>query len=215
MPAIREIVWVSRMGSMSWDGDGALGDVGGIVAHALEVARHLERGGDDPEVHRDRLTQRQDAHRELVDLGLQRVHPLVLGDHAGRELIVAADQRGDGGRALLLDDAAHLQDRVVHAIQLLVIGLDRVLGSHQSSPVLSLQPRPRLAEAPSNIVLRPLIVRIGEYLLSRLELHKLAQVEERRELGDPRGLLHVVGDDRDRVVLAKLVDQLLHLGRWR
>ena len=120
------------------DGDGALGDVGRVVAHALEVARHLERRGDDPQVHRHRLAQREDAHRELVDLGLQRVHPPVVGDHLRGGTVVAADQRGDGGGKLLLDDAAHLQDRVVHAIQLLVVGLDRVLGSHGSRlPVLS------------------------------------------------------------------------------
>ena len=132
MPAIREIAVGEANGVDVLDGDGALGHVGGVVAHALQVARDLERGGDDPEVHRDRLAQRQDADRELVDFGLQRVHSSVFGDDARSELVVAAGQRGDGGGELLLDDAAHLQDRVVHAIQLLVVGLDRVLGNHRS-----------------------------------------------------------------------------------
>ena len=114
------------------DGDRALGDVGGVVPHSLEVARNLERGGDDAEVDRHRLAQCQDAYRELVDLGLQRVHTAIVGDDARGEFVVAAGQRGDRSGKLLLDDATHLQDRVVHAIQLLVIGLDRVLGSHRS-----------------------------------------------------------------------------------
>ena len=41
---------------------------------------------------------------------------------------------------------------------------------------------------------------------------QLAEVEEGGALRHARGLLHVVGDDRDRVAAAKLVDQLLDLG---
>ena len=41
---------------------------------------------------------------------------------------------------------------------------------------------------------------------------QLAEVEEGGPLRHARGLLHVVGDDRDRVAAAKLVDQLLDLG---
>jgi hypothetical protein len=42
--------------------DGPLGDVGGVVADALEVARDLERRHDLAQVARHRLAQRQDAH---------------------------------------------------------------------------------------------------------------------------------------------------------
>ena len=124
------------------DGDGALGDVGGVVPHSLQVARHLERGGDDAQVHRHRLPQRQNSHGELVDFRLQRVDPAVLGDDARGQVVVAADQRDDRIGKLLLDDAAHLEDRVVHAIQLFVVGLDRVLGHHRSLSLSSARAYP-------------------------------------------------------------------------
>jgi hypothetical protein len=38
---------------------------------------------------------------------------------------------------------------------------------------------------------------------------QVAQVHEGGEVGDARGLLHVVGHDRDRVVLLQFLDQLL------
>ena len=40
------------------------------------------------------------------------------------------------------------------------------------------------------------------------ELDELAEPEERRVVGHPRRLLHVVRDDHDRVVLLQIVDQL-------
>ena len=46
----------------------------------------------------------------------------------------------------------------------------------------------------------------------RTELDQLAEIHEGGEVGDARGLLHVVGDDHDRVVVLQLVDQLLDLG---
>ena len=116
-----------------------LATLAAVIAHALQVARHLERRGDGAQIDGDRLAQRQDAHRELVDLRLQRVHPPVVGDDARGRVVVAAGERGDGSGELLLDDAAHLQDRVVHAIQLFVVGLDRVLGSHRSHSLSSVR----------------------------------------------------------------------------
>ena len=44
------------------------------------------------------------------------------------------------------------------------------------------------------------------------ELDQLAEIHEGGEVGDARGLLHVVGDDGDGVVVLELVDQLLDLG---
>src|SRR5262245_18590296 len=73
--------------------------------------------------------------------------------------------------------------------------------------------RRRSAEAAGDVVLRARIVRRGEDLAGRSELHHFAEIHERSIVGDARRLLHVVGDDRDRVVLFELVDQLLDLGR--
>jgi hypothetical protein len=57
---------------------------------------------------------------------------------------------------------------------------------------------------------------VGEHLSSvDAELDQLAEIHERRVVGDARRLLHVVGDDDDRVVRLELVDQLLDLARWR
>src|SRR5262245_30195192 len=70
----------------------------------------------------------------------------------------------------------------------------------------------RSAEAAGDVVLRALVTRRRKYLAGRVELHQLTQIHERREIGDAGGLLHVVGDDHDRIVSLELVDQLLDLG---
>src|SRR4249919_1768757 len=70
-----------------------------------------------------------------------------------------------------------------------------------------------LAETAGDVVLRAAIARRGEHLARGVELDQLAEIHEGGEIGDARRLLHVVGDDHDRVVLFELVDQLLDLGR--
>src|SRR5262245_41537640 len=69
-----------------------------------------------------------------------------------------------------------------------------------------------LAEAARDIVLRASIARRGEHLARGIELDQLPKIHEGGEVGDARRLLHVVGDDHDRVVLFELVDQLLDFG---
>ncbi len=66
-----------------------------------------------------------------------------------------------------------------------------------------------LTRTARDVVLGPRVARLGEEHVRAIELDELAQVEERRVVGDARRLLHVVGDDDDRVVLVELVDQLL------
>src|SRR5713101_4289282 len=81
------------------------------------------------------------------------------------------------------------------------------------SVVLALGPWPSdLAEAAGDIVLRAAVARRREHLARGVELGQLAEIHEGGEVGHPRGLLHVVGDDHDRVVLLELVDQFLDLG---
>src|SRR6185436_13132248 len=77
--------------------------------------------------------------------------------------------------------------------------------------ILAGEPRD-LAEAAGDVVLRASIAGRGEHLARGVELDQLAQIHEGGEIGDARRLLHVVGDDHDRVVLFELVDQLLDLG---
>ena len=68
----------------------------------------------------------------------------------------------------------------------------------------------RLAEGSGDVVLGALVGRVGEDRAGVVHLDELPglpdrrQVEERRPVGDPRGLLHVVRDDDDRVVLLQL-----------
>src|SRR6266436_4784905 len=54
---------------------------------------------------------------------------------------------------------------------------------------------PPLSEPTGDVVLGLLLVRGREQLLRHAELHELAHQKEPGPLGDPRRLLHVVGDD--------------------
>src|SRR5690606_3653339 len=67
----------------------------------------------------------------------------------------------------------------------------------------------RSAEAAGDIVLRAPVGRVHEDAAGRPGLHNLAQIHERRPLRNAGRLLHVVGDDDDRVVAPELADQLL------
>src|SRR3982750_1439321 len=67
----------------------------------------------------------------------------------------------------------------------------------------------RSAIAAGNIVLGAPLARVREDLRRFAVLDQLAEVKECGALRNPRGLLHVVSDDRDRIAAAKLVDQLL------
>src|SRR4051812_34162672 len=68
-----------------------------------------------------------------------------------------------------------------------------------------------LAELPGDVLLRAGVGRVGEDRARLGELDELAREHERGLVGHARGLLHVVRDDDDRVVLLELVDQLLDL----
>src|SRR4051794_17850821 len=87
----------------------------------------------------------------------------------------------------------------------------------RAAPAL-LETKRASAEASRDVALRPLVGRLREDLLRRVVLdeHAVAaavvfdlEAEERGHLGDARGLLHVVGDDHERVVLLELVHQVL------
>src|SRR5882724_10270341 len=68
------------------------------------------------------------------------------------------------------------------------------------------------AESAGDVVLRASIARRGEELAGVVELDQFAEIHEGGLVGDAGGLLHVVGDDRDRVVLGQFLDQFLDLG---
>src|SRR5579883_205378 len=94
----------------------------------------------------------------------------------------------------------------------LIVALSRSSSSSNRLMVCSFAIFFSLAEPARDVGLGPLVARGGEQGGRIAELDELAQIHKGREVGDARGLLHVVGDDDDRVVLLQLVDQFLDLG---
>src|SRR3954463_14357125 len=70
-----------------------------------------------------------------------------------------------------------------------------------------------LAELARHVLLRTGVARVREDGVGLGELDELAAEHERGLVGHARRLLHVVGDDHDRVVALELGDQLLDLER--
>src|SRR5208283_5060865 len=69
------------------------------------------------------------------------------------------------------------------------------------------------AEAAGDVILGTPVGGRGEHLAGGIELDHLAEIHEGGVVRHARRLLHVVGDDRDRIVVLEFVDQLLDLGR--
>src|SRR5712672_3421410 len=69
-----------------------------------------------------------------------------------------------------------------------------------------------LAEPAGDVILGAAIGRRGKNLVGFVELDQLAEVHEGRLVGNTRGLLHIMRDDGDGVVLRQLLDQFLDLG---
>ena len=115
----------------TWDErDRPLGDIGGVVADALQIGGDLQGRDDLAQVQGHGLAQRQHADDVGVDLDLVVVQALVaLHDLAG-ELGVALHHALDGGLKLALGDAAHLDDGAAQRVQFLVVGFDDVVGRH-------------------------------------------------------------------------------------
>src|SRR6202140_1218005 len=67
-------------------------------------------------------------------------------------------------------------------------------------------------EPAGDVILRASIARRRENLVGVVEFDQFAEIHEGGLVGDARGLLHVVGDDRNRVVLRQFLDQFLDLG---
>src|SRR5690606_29382429 len=110
-----------------------LGDVDGVVADALEVGRDAERGGDEPEVARHGLLEREELDRGLLELELEPVDLLVHLDHALGLGAVAPEQGLDGEADGLLDAAGHRDEPRLEQVQLL---LEAAWGGHPNLPVM-------------------------------------------------------------------------------
>src|SRR5678815_2969517 len=65
-----------------------------------------------------------------------------------------------------------------------------------------------LAEPARNVVFGELVARVRENAIRLAHLDEIAQVKVRRALRNPRGLLHGVGHDHDRVALPQLLHEI-------
>ena len=83
-----------------------LRDVHALVAHALDVLDHVEHGGDQAQVGRDRRLQREQREHALVHLEVETVDQVVVGDHHLGELDV-----------LVLDRLARAVERLRHQVE--------------------------------------------------------------------------------------------------
>src|SRR3954471_13912257 len=77
--------------------------------------------------------------------------------------------------------------------------------------IMSVQSPPS-AEAAGDVILGAPVVRRGEHPAGGVELDQLTEIHKGGEIRDPRGLLHVVGDDHEGVFRLQLVHQLFDLG---
>src|ERR1700736_5793297 len=68
------------------------------------------------------------------------------------------------------------------------------------------------AEPAGDVVLGASIARRGEYLAGLVEFDQFTEIHEGGLVRDACGLLHVVGDDGDGIVLRQFLDQFLDLG---
>ena len=92
--------------------------VHGQIADAFEIGDDLEGGGDEAQIGRGGLIQRQRADALLVDRELHLIDRAVGVDDPAGELRVAFQQRPDGLADVGVDQASHGQDLLLERAQL-------------------------------------------------------------------------------------------------
>jgi hypothetical protein len=110
--------------------------VRGHVADAFEVGRDLERRGDQAEIARRWLVEGEELQAEIVDLDVEPVDRVVAVDDRPRQRRVALGQRPDRLCDLVLDEAAHLEDRRAELRELLLVAAIGVLRHQPNRPVM-------------------------------------------------------------------------------
>jgi hypothetical protein len=98
----------------------ALGYVDCQVADALEVAVHLQRGRDEPQIYGSRLVQRQQPETEFVHIYLQVIYGLFGLEHLVRETRVPLNKRVNRPADGFLHQSAHVQQLLVELSELFV-----------------------------------------------------------------------------------------------
>src|SRR5712691_12957061 len=88
----------------------------------------------------------------------------------------------------------------------------RVLPCGAASPAIPPSPAESvyaLSEPACYIVFRPFVGRFSKHLLCLVKLDHFAEQEKARKLGHPRGLLHIMRDNDNRVLLFQLENQII------
>jgi hypothetical protein len=112
--------------------EGALADVLGQVADALQLGGDLDRGQRVAQIHRHGLAQRQNFQRLILDRLLQLIDARVGTDGGIGQRGVAPRNRLDGVAELVLGEPAHLRHRIGQCLKLLGEGLYDVLAHRRS-----------------------------------------------------------------------------------
>ncbi len=114
--------------------DGSLGDVGGVIADALQRGGNLEARNHVSQVLGHGLAQRQQAYRHLIHLEFQGIDPGVFVNGARRQLRIARCHGFDGRAEVGFGKPAHLQQRLVEVVQFFIKGFDDMFECHVPAP---------------------------------------------------------------------------------
>src|SRR5436189_1457096 len=187
-----------------------------VVAHPLEVQVRSQHREHEPKVDGNGRLPGEQRLDPLLDRQVPLIDLVVEGDHLVGELGVGLLDRIDGRAQRTQDIVALFLEGRFDLFELL---LERNPHGFHRIPDYR-----RLTEPSGDVALRPLIGRLREDLRRLVVLDEDAvaaalgalEREEGGHVGDSRGLLHVVGDDHERVFVLELVHQVLDLrGRNR
>ncbi len=113
----------------------ALADVARHVPRPFQVGIDLQSRGDQAQVARRRLVQRQQAQAHLVDLDVHAVDDVVALDDPLRLHCIAIHQGPHGVVDLLLDEPTHLQHAPAQLAKLVfVVTIDVWFRLHEQLP---------------------------------------------------------------------------------
>src|SRR5215471_9415363 len=110
---------------------------------------------------------------------------MVALDNNLRQLGISVYERTYGFLNLVFYEPAHVKDFFTKVFQLLFVFLIGVGVVHGLL---------RLTESPRDVIFGLALLRQGKQLAGLTKFYQLSQIEKSREVGDPGGLLHIVGD---------------------
>ena len=173
----------------------------GQIVHAVERADEGGFAAARRSHERGHLTLR-DIHADIVN----RVSLAIVDVEVWLTFILIG--RAINSAATAMSAAVLLEVRV-----LLVVSASSVTAMTLLYSPLVVPASKRLSEAPGDVVLSLLVVRMREEMVVAPTSIKLPLEEEGRGLGNAGRLLHVVCHDDDRVALLQVLDEILDLER--